>query len=76
MMGGTNPIRGILARAPQGGAGFNAYAAGDKRYGLGQGGAPNTGTVSNPQAAAGYNQRDVLAAARRNALIQRAQGGF
>jgi hypothetical protein len=72
-----NPIRSFVAGAPQqlGGAGFQPYAAGAKHYGGGRA-APNVGQVSNQQAAAGYNQRDVLAQARRNALIQRAQGGF
>jgi hypothetical protein len=36
---------------------------------------PNVGQVSNAQALSGYNQRDMEAAARRNALLRRAQGG-
>lgn len=66
-----NPIRGaISSSAPQGGAGFNPYAAGKKRYGGGRL-APNVGKTPNM---AGYGQRDAAAAARRDALIRRAGG--
>lgn len=54
--------------APQGGAGFNALAAGRKYYGGGRP-MPTTGKVSDK---AGYGRRDALAAARKNALIRRA----
>jgi hypothetical protein len=50
-------------------------AAGAKHYGAGNRPMPNIGPVSNAAAQAGYNQRDVQAAARRDALIRRAQGG-
>jgi hypothetical protein len=63
MVGGMNP-------APQGGAGFNAYAAGAKVYGQGRS-APNVGPVS-PNAKLGYAQRDAQNAARRAAFMQRA----
>lgn len=64
-----NPIRGAVASsAPTGGAGFNPYAAGKKRYGGGRS-MPNIGKVGYT---AGYGQRDAQAEARRNALIRRA----
>lgn len=71
-----NPIRSQIASmqprfadsgAPQGGAGFNAYAAGNKAYGTGRP-APTYGAVDK----AGYAMRDGRAAARREALIRRA----
>lgn len=70
-----NPIRGLFTQqpgspvtAPQGGAGFNPMAAGNKVYGAG-GYAPNVGGVANRQ---GYAQRDAAGAARRQALLRRA----
>ena len=71
-----NPVRSQIAAmqpqrfkspAPVGGAGFNAYAAGNKVYGQGRP-APTYGAVSKP----GYAMRDGKAAARREALIRRA----
>lgn len=53
--------------APQGGAGFNAYAAGKKAYGSGRS-MPTFGKVSNK---AGYALRDGKMAARRQALLRR-----
>lgn len=55
------------ARAPQGGAGFNAYAAGKKAYG---GGRPMP-TIGKVQSMAGYGMRDGKMAARREALMRR-----
>lgn len=58
------------AGAPQGGAGFNSYAAGNKSYGGGRP-MPNLGRVRNT---AGYAIRDSKMAARREALLRRAGG--
>jgi hypothetical protein len=58
--------------APQGGAGFNPNAAGQKVYGSGQP-MPTTGALAN---VGGYAVRDAKAAARRDALMRRAQGGL
>ena len=49
------------------GGGFNAYAAGKKHYGAGRS-MPTVGKIANK---AGYKERDVKAAARRNALLKR-----
>lgn len=72
MMRTMNPIRGILGvgPAPLGGGGFNNFAAGNKIYGQGRP-QPTTGPVGL-QGQLGYQKRDAQAAARRNALIQRA----
>lgn len=56
--------------APQGGAGFNPYAAGSKVYGAGRT-MPNVGKVADKT---GYAQRDAKAAARKAALLRRAGG--
>lgn len=64
--------RKIAGAAPQGGAGFNAYAAGKKHYGAGRG-APNvgkTGLVGQ----IGYQERDVKTEARKQALLRRTRG--
>jgi hypothetical protein len=58
------------AGAPQGGAGFSAYAAGNKTYGGGRP-MPNLGKVQNK---AGYAMRDGKMAARREALMRRSGG--
>jgi hypothetical protein len=58
------------AGAPQGGAGFNAYAAGRKAYG---GGRPMP-TMGKVQSKAGYGMRDGRMAARREALMRRSGG--
>ncbi len=58
------PDRGSPA---QGGGGFNPYAAGKKHYGSGRP-MPTVGKVTDR---AGYKQRDVKAAARRDALMRR-----
>ena len=68
-----NPIRRFVAGAPQGGGGFQRYAAGAKHYGGGRS-MPNVGKIRGADAASGYNQRDVAANARREALIRRAGG--
>jgi hypothetical protein len=72
MMRTMNPIRGILGAgpAPIGGGGFNNAAAGNKVYGFGRP-QPTTGPVS-AAGQLGYQKRDAMAAARRNALIRRA----
>ena len=72
-----NPIRSYIgnmaqqrfnAGAPQGGAGFNAYAAGNKSYGSGRP-MPTMGKVAETS---GYGMRDGKMAARREALMRRA----
>jgi len=63
----TNPYTGTA----RGGAGFNAYAAGNKRYGLGRP-MPTMGRV-DPQ---GYKERDRLASAKRNAILARLRAGM
>lgn len=70
-----NPVRlavkqATTAGAPQGGAGFNAYAAGNKSYGSGRP-MPTIGKVQNK---AGYAARDGRMAARREALMRRSGG--
>lgn len=47
---------------------FNPYAAGDKRYGMAAGSAPNIGPTANRE---GYKQRDLQKRARRNAMLRR-----
>lgn len=70
----VNPVRKVVVSdAPQGGGGFNRLSAGNKTYGGGRP-MPNIGRVDNAQAARGYQQRDAMAEARRNALIRRAGG--
>lgn len=71
-MAGFNPLRSTIASSPARGSGFNPYAAGDKSYGTGRP-MPNVGT-GGAQSAAGYNERDVRAAARRKALLGRIGG--
>lgn len=71
-MAGFNPLRNQIAGSPALGNGFNAYAAGDKVYGAGRP-MPNVG-IGGAQSAAGYNERDVRAAARRKALLGRIGG--
>ena len=66
-----SPIRQQFGAVPQGGAGFNPYAAGKKRYGAGRP-MPTYGKVSDMT---GYAERDAKAEARRDALIRRAAGG-
>ncbi len=68
-----NPARRLIAGAPQGGGGFQKYAAGRKHYGGGRQ-MPNIGRVGSAKAAAGYNQRDAQAAARLEALKRRIGG--
>lgn len=48
-------------------AGFNRYAAGNKLYGSGRS-FPTMGPVSGKE---GYKERDLMARARRNAILQR-----
>lgn len=75
MVGMWNPVRSAVAAerpgaptvgAPQGGAGFNSFAAGAKSYGSGRP-APTYGAVDKR----GYALRDGKAAARRDALLRR-----
>jgi|TARA_R110000772_G_scaffold146578_2_gene256752 hypothetical protein len=60
-------MRSQFSSAPKAGGGFNPYAAGKKHYGSGRP-MPTVGRVSDR---AGYNERDVKAAARRDALMRR-----
>jgi hypothetical protein len=62
-----NNYREQFSAPAQAGGGFNAYAAGKKHYGSGRP-MPTTGKVTDR---AGYKQRDVKAAARRDALMRR-----
>jgi hypothetical protein len=52
---------------------YTPYAAGRKMYST-AGGAPN-GATQTPQAAAGYNARDMKARAKRNAMLRYMQKG-
>lgn len=58
------------AGAPQGGAGFNALAAGAKTYGSGR----PMPTMGKVQDKSGYAMRDGKMAARRQALLRRSGG--
>jgi hypothetical protein len=58
------------AEPPQGGGGFEAYAAGKKAYG---GGRPMP-TMGKVRSKAGYGMRDGKMAARREALMRRSGG--
>ena len=58
------------AGAPQGGAGFSAYAAGNKSYGSGR----PMPTMGKVQDKSGYAMRDGKMAARREALLRRSGG--
>lgn len=49
-----------------GGGGFNAYSAGEKRYGAGRRG-PNQGAAQDKT---GYGARDLKNEARKNALLR------
>lgn len=60
----------MTAGAPQGGAGFNNLAAGNKSYGSGR----PMPTVGKVQDKAGYAVRDGKMAARREALMRRSGG--
>jgi hypothetical protein len=60
-------MRSQFSAPAQGGGGFNPYAAGKKHYGSGRP-MPTVGKVTDR---AGYKQRDVKAAARRDALMRR-----
>lgn len=53
-----------------GGGGFNPYSAGDKSYGGGRP-MPTIGAV-DPM---GYQERDLMARARRNAILARLKAG-
>ena len=64
-----NRYREQFTSAPQAGGGFNPYAAGKKHYGSGRP-MPTVGKVTDK---GGYKQRDVKAAARRDALLRRIQ---
>lgn len=64
----ANPLRKQFGAVPQGGGGFNKYAAGSKIYGGGRP-MPTTGKVMDKK---GYTERDVKAKARREALLRRA----
>ena len=62
-----NRFRPDRSAPAQGGGGFNPYAAGKKHYGSGRP-MPTVGKVTDK---GGYKQRDVKAAARRDALLRR-----
>lgn len=63
-----NPVRVLIGgQAPQGGAGYNAAAVGNRVYGAGQP-MPTAGRLANT---AGYQERDMKAAARKQALMSR-----
>lgn len=62
----TNPYTGVA----RGGGGFNAYAAGAKQYGSGRP-MPTMGRVDPT----GYQERDRLARAKRNAILARLKAG-
>lgn len=68
-MVGFNPVSGRNGSAV-GGAGFNKYAAGAKRYGSGRRN-PNQGAAQDKT---GYGARDLRNEARRNALLRWASG--
>jgi len=53
---------------------YTPYAAGRKMYGSPAGQAPN-GATQSPQAAAGYNARDMKVRARRNAMLRYMKAG-
>lgn len=53
------------------GQGFNPFGAGNKVYGGGRS-APNIGPVGNRE---GYEERDRMARAKRNAMLQRLKAG-
>lgn len=61
------PVGKRFSEPAKAGGGFNAYAAGAKHYGSGRS-MPTVGKIVNK---AGYKERDVKAAARRNALLRR-----
>ncbi len=63
----ANPIRARFSEPAKAGGGFNAYAAGKKHYGSGRP-MPTVGKVMDKS---GYKERDVKAAARRNALLKK-----
>lgn len=67
-----HPLRRTFASAPQGGAGFNSYAAGKKHYGTGRS-APNVGKTA-AAGKLGYAERDAKAEARKQALLRRTKG--
>ena len=52
---------------------YTPYAAGAKQYAT-PGGTPN-GATQSPDAAAGYNARDMRARAKRNAMLRYMQAG-
>lgn len=54
------------------GGGFNAYAAGDKRYGPSGSMAATRGPIS-PEGMQGYGQRDKVQNARKAAVLGRMQ---
>lgn len=51
---------------------YNAYAAGNKIYGLGGRSAPNVGQTLDPT---GYINRDAEVRLKRNALLRRLKAG-
>jgi hypothetical protein len=64
-----NRYREEFSGPARAGGGFNPYGAGKKHYGSGRP-MPTVGKVTDR---AGYKQRDVKAAARRDALLRRIQ---
>jgi hypothetical protein len=63
----ANPIRARLSEPAKAGGGFDSHFAGNKHYGSGRS-MPTVGKVMHKT---GYKERDVKAAARRNALLKR-----
>lgn len=53
-------------------AGFQPYAAGNKRYGASGRSAPNIGPVGDKS---GYRERDLKKKAMRNAMLKRMKAG-
>lgn len=53
------------------GQSFNPFSAGNKVYGMGRN-APNVGPVANRE---GYDERDRMARAKRNAMLRRLKAG-
>ena len=69
-----DPFRNRIATLgiKQAGGGFNPYAAGDKQYGITGRHTATSGPVS-PEGQQGYDQRDMQARAKRQAVLNRMQ---
>lgn len=66
------PLRNFTDYMAGRGQQFQAYGAGNKRYGPSGRAAPNIGPVGDRS---GYKQRDLQAQLRRNAMLARLQAG-